>query len=228
MKTTATAIKSQLETMSGKTVTSAAPQSKLAMFVHAELKGGEAKRNFVMSIISSAIVQALKGNSRDIPEAIKFCAGKAKKARAFMAGFQAIANDLSPVKYEGKFDAATNAAARAEVVARSASLEFDFKAAYLSVMDEKPEPKAPKAKSATEGDATAEGDATTTTAAPVATINAERAVVDVAAAVDAVAAAMSSGLLDAAELQIIRMALMAHDEAIAAAATSTALETAAA
>lgn len=232
------AIASQLAAMSGKAVAPAAPQSRIARFINADIKGGEAKHDFIMSEIASAVVQALKGNQRDIPEAVKLCAGKSKKARSYQAGFQAIINDLKPEPYAGKYDSADNADVRERVTMRAATLNEAFEIAYLSVFHAPVEPKAPKAKKATEAtDAADAADDEAAPAAPAAMLEAEHVVVSIDESVAAVVRALDGGLLETNEIQAIRLALLAYDsrmidaqlaakEAAAAIATATATEAA--
>lgn len=205
---------SQLAIMSGAVATSA-PQSQLARFIAADLKGGESKHNFGMTIIAGAINQALKGNQRDIPEAVKLCQGKSKKARAYCAGFQAIINDLSPVKYAGKLDAPVNAAAREQIALRSQALEFAFEGAYLIVINEPAAPKAAKVAAKEPGDVVASVE-------PVMAVVADHVTVELGTSVDAVCRALDQALLEPGEVLALRLALEQFDNSAAGAASAAA------
>jgi hypothetical protein len=224
-----TAIKSQLAIMSG-TVPANAPQSQLARMVAADLKGGEVRHNFHMTIIAAAIVQALKGNSRDIPEAVKLCNGKSKKARAYLAGFQAVADDLSPVRYAGKLDAPENKAARDEIALRSQALEFAFESAFLTTLQAETAPKKMNKKEAAEDKELAVA-AYNALEEENTQLKAQLAapMVEIDTAVEAVCRAIDGGLLNADELMGLRLALLAHDnrtaDSAAAAAIANAAET---
>lgn len=197
-------IKSQLEVMAG-TVPSTAPQSHLARFIAGELKGGETKHDYAMSVVHTAIEQALKGNQRDIPEAVKLCTGKAIKAKAYQAGFHAIADSVKPLTYEGKLADAVNAPVRAQIADHGRAMACEFELAYLAVLQnakvEAAFNRAAKTKSAAKSAATGEGEET----APV--IGVDAVVVDIATSVEAVAQAIKAGLLDPVELALIRNAL---------------------
>ncbi len=184
-----------------------APQGQLARYVLADLKGGEVKHNYLMSVIATAIHEALKGNARDIKEAIALTQGKAKKARAYHAGFAAIA-DLAPVKYKGKLDAAENKAVREQIATTAQALEFAFEGAYLVVVNE---PTVPKAKKSDPAPAKVVTATTDENGAPAMTV--DTVVVDISQAVDAVADALKLGMVEPGELATIRAALLAYDDA---------------
>lgn len=196
------AIKSQLEVMAG-TVKTINPQSAIARFIYGELKGGEHKHDYTMSVIAAAIEQAYKGNVRDIPEAVALCTGKSAKARAYHAGFHAIAEMVAPVKYIGKLADAGNASVREDIAdkARAASCEFEL--AYLaSIQNGKVEAAFNrKAKAKT---APVVADAVTSDAPAMV---ADGVVVDIATSVDAVVLAMQAGLLSPDEMELLRVAL---------------------
>lgn len=210
MKVTPAPIKSQLVNAGANQ--KAAPSSQLAQFVVGDIKGGEAAHNYRMQVIAASIREALKGNSRALIEAATFTSGKSKKARAYAAGFAAVGVPAR-VQYAGKLDAPENEAARRAIMEQSASLEFEFEAAYLTVSTAPTEPKAPKAKAAT-SDASDTSD-TSDTPAPVA-LDVE--VMDVCGAA---ARAIAGGIATAAEIETIRAALAQYD---AERATLVALE----
>lgn len=122
-----------------------APTSQLALFVAGDIKGGEAAHNYRMTVVATAIREALKGNSRALVEATDLCKGKSKKARSYAAGFAAVGIPAR-VQYAGKLDAPENEAVRAQIAALCKSLEFDFESAFLTAFTAPVEPKAPKAK----------------------------------------------------------------------------------
>lgn len=211
------AIKSQLEALSGKVAT-AAPQSHLARFIAGELKGGETKHNYAMSVIHSAIEQALKGNQRDIPEATKLCVGKAVKARAYLAGFHVIADSVKPIAYTGKLADAANAPVRTLIADHARAMACEFEVAFLATIEnakvEAAFVRAAKAKAAPA--APAEGEEAAPVAAPVAMVDA--VIVDIATSVQAVVDALAAGLLEAGEMTAIANALALYNANALAAA----------
>lgn len=232
------AIKSQIAAMAGNVAT-LNPQSTVARLVHGELKGGEQKHNFIMSIISDAILQAYKGNQRDIPEAMKLCAGKAVKAKAFYAGFHAIADMVKPIPYAGKFDAANNADVRATIIAAAQHASVEFERAYLDVFAvakaEAADKKAAKAAETSAAASSAAAAGETVEGAMLAEHDAMRvdtAVVDIGATIAAVADAIRMGFLTLDELAQLHVAIAAYEtsdkyaEAIARAGAKTAIDTA--
>lgn len=209
-----TAIKSQLEAMTGK-VRTAAPQSALARFIFGDLKGGEHKHNYAMTVIRAAIEQAYKGNTRDIPEAVALCTGKSAKARAYQAGFHAIADMVAPVKYTGKLADADNASVRDAIASATTHAACEFELAYLATIEnikvEAAFNRKAKAKAAPAVDAPAVEASVEAVAAPVATVDA--VVVDIATSVEAVVKAMQAGLLSADEIDGIAAALTLYNMA---------------
>lgn len=207
-KAPSNAIKSQLEVMAGK-VPSVAPQSHLARFIAGEIKGGETKHDYAMTVIHGAIEQALKGNQRDIPEAVKLCTGKSVKSRAYLAGFHVIADSVKPHTYEGKLADAVNAPVRERIATEARSLACEFELAYLSTIEhakvESAFNRAAKVKAAAKVGATSEESTEAAPVTPVATVDA--VVVDIATSVDAVVQAIKTGMLDAVELAMLRNAL---------------------
>lgn len=208
-------MKSQLSALQGSPAV-AAPQSQLARFVFGEIKGGEARHDFAMSIIHGAVVQALKGNQRDIPEAVKFASGKSAKARAYFAGFHAIADSVKPVPYKGKLDAADNKAVRELIHTEGARIAADFELAYLAMLEQAKEERAAAraSKAATAPAAAAADDNASASASndtPVATVEAEHAVIDIDTALDAVTRALAARLLSTDEVMALRVALSSHD-----------------
>lgn len=205
------ALKSQIEMMTGKVVAHA-PQSAVARLIAGELKGGEVKHNYIMSVIASAIEQAYKGNTRDIPEAVKLCSGKAVKARAYCAGFHAIADMVAPIQYSGKLADAHNASVRADIADKSARAAAEFEKAYLmTFVDAKAAALDKKAeKAATEAKSVPAAEVAPLAVAPVATVDA--VVVNIDDSVNVVSNAIRMGVLDPVELALIRGALAAFDQ----------------
>lgn len=215
---------SQLAAMSGVVAaTKSAPVSQLAMFVHGDVKGGEAAHNFRMQTVAASIREALKGNSRALIEARTFAEGKAKKARAYAAGFDAVGVPAR-VQYVGKLDAPENEAARRTIMEQSASLEFAFESAFLTVFSAKAEPKASAPKLTAEDHAlAAEAYAALEEEnnALKAQIAAPALDAEVADVVGAAVRAIAAGLATTEEVESLRAALAQHD---AARATLAALE----
>lgn len=209
----AKALKSQLESLTGK-VPTAAPQSALARFIAGELKGGEVKHNFAMSVVRSAVEQAFKGNTRDIPEAIRLCQGKAVKAKAYAAGFHAIADMVEPVKYTGKLDSKENTPVREQIAQFTEASMLAFEKDYLDVFAmakaEAADKKAAKAAEAEAAKGSASAPAGEGETAPVLALTVD--VPDVAANIDIVTNAIRMGLLSVEELALVRGALAMFDE----------------
>lgn len=127
-------LKSQIESMTGTAASAPATraQSQVERYIAADLKGGEHKRGFMLSLITSTIREAYKGNNRDIIEALKLCDGKAVKARAYLAGFATI-KDISKAAYTGAWLAKENAPIRAQVETDTERLTLAFASAYDAV-----------------------------------------------------------------------------------------------
>jgi hypothetical protein len=219
-----TAIASQLQHAGANP--KAAPVGQLARMIAADLKGGAAKHEFAFSIISAAIYQAFKGNQRDIPEALALCSGKSAKARAYHAGFAAIADLVKPVTYTGKLDAAHNADVRADIASKANHATAEFERAMLcmqvQIKDEaasvraqnKAEKEASDASAASVADATSAGDDVPQS---ITIDDGSNANVEIGVAVDAVCDALATpGFLTVGEITLLRLALAAHDEAVAA------------
>lgn len=208
------ALKSQLEVMSGaaKTVN---PQSALARFVFGDLKGGEHKHNYAMSVVRSAIEQAYKGNTRDIPEAVALCTGKSVKAKAYQAGFHAIADMVAPVKYTGKLADADNASVRDVIASSTKHAACEFEIAYLATVEnakiEAAFNRKAKAKAPAAEPTPAANDETGATGAPAAAPVADGLMVDIPMAVESVIKAMQAGLLNADEIDAVAAALTLHN-----------------
>lgn len=202
------AIKSQLVALAG-AVKTINPQSAVARFIFGELKGGEHKHDYTMSVISAAIEQAYKGNTRDIPEAVALCTGKSVKARAYHAGFHAIADSVKPLTYAGKLADACNVNIRQNIADFSKRSACEFELAYLATIQNA------KVESAFNRKAKAKTAPVVADAAPVAApapaMVADGVVVDIATSVDAVVQAMQAGLLSSAEMEMLRVALAVVD-----------------
>lgn len=208
-------LKSQLESLTG-TVKSTSAQSALARFIVGDLKGGEFKHDFAMSMIRSAIEQAFKGNCRDIPEAMALCTGKSAKARAYHAGFHAIADMVKPLTYAGKLADACNVIIRQNIADFTNRAACEFEIAYLATA-ENIKVEAAFARKAKAKAKTAPALAVVA-AAPVAAPVADTITVDIPTSVDAVVQALAANLLSPTEVYSIRAALSMLEDAIAIAA----------
>ena len=170
-------LKSQIESMSG-AVATINPQGETARFLLAEVRGKDAAVAFRLTIIRTAIMEVLKGNPRNLKEAVQLAGqlGKGKKARAYAAGFLPLA-ELAPLGSRGHFvgmivdgeeetarvgkwlDGA-NAHLRAEAETIADAYTARFASAHATVMAEKAAPKAKKAPApVTTAEATAEATA---------------------------------------------------------------------
>lgn len=211
-----TAIKSQIAAMSGVTPATVAPQSQVARFVQADIKGGEAAHNFRMSIIAAAILESYKGNYRNMAEAAALTTGKSKKARAYKAGFEAV-GVIGKLAYTGKWDSADNKAVREQAHILSQAAEFAFESAFLTVMDA-PAERAASAKPTAKEQAAqlaeelAAAKAELAAHTPMVAQN-DSPMVDIGDAVEAVAEAVKQGVLQADEVLILRAALASYDAA---------------
>lgn len=133
--------------------TTAAPVHALARFVQGDIKGGAHAHAFRIDTIRTAIEQAYKGNTDALAEAAALSDGKAKKARAYHAGFAAVQSELlegainpaycmKRVPYMGKLSAPENKAARDLIEQGTARSVAAFFAAFDAVISVKPAPKA--------------------------------------------------------------------------------------
>lgn len=152
--TTQQPIGSQLKNLpSVNAPTTQAPVHALARFVQGDIKGGAHAHAFRVDTIAIAIEQAYKGNADAMTEASALADGKAKKARAYHAGFAAVQSELidgainpaycmKRVAYAGKLTAPENKQAR-ELIAQGTSRSVAaFFAAFDAVMAVKPVKKA--------------------------------------------------------------------------------------
>ena len=194
--------------------TTIAPQSAVARFVLADIKGGESAHNYRMSVIATAILEGYKGNPNNIKEAQTFSSGKSRKAKAYQAAFEALPL-VSKLPYVGKWDAACNATIRAEAAALCKAAEFAFESAFLTAtVNAKLEADATKATAAqAKADAPAESAEAQDDDMPEQPRVADGVAVDIGAAVEAVAMAVQQNMLEADEMLIIRAALAAYDAA---------------
>jgi hypothetical protein len=191
-------------------------QSQLARYIVADLKGGEANHAFRLSLVESAIREALKGNYNAIREAMEFAIGKSRKAAAYQAGFASIANaasafypdgwekgGIAKVAYTGKLDSASNSEARAAIDLQTGVMITAFESAYVAhdaqaAAEAKAKAAANKAKKLAEQPAAP---------APVS----DAVEMDIGDAVHAIAAALSSGALSVDEVTALRVAMSAYD-----------------
>lgn len=133
--------------------TTAAPVHALARFVQGDIKGGAHAHAYRIDTIRTAIEQAYKGNTDALAEAAALSDGKAKKARAYHAGFAAVQSELidgainpaycmKRVPYMGKLTAPENKGARELIEQGTARSVAAFFAAFDAIMAVKPVPKA--------------------------------------------------------------------------------------
>jgi hypothetical protein len=126
--------------------------SSFARFVLGDIKGGDAAHAYRKEIIATAIEQAYKGNYSPITEAATLTEGKAKKARAYAAGFAALGkvgdtDGIVKVSYIGSLNSHENKSAREEIANKTAASVSAFFAAFDVVMAEKGEKKTKKTES---------------------------------------------------------------------------------
>lgn len=136
---------SQLAIMAG-TVPAINPQGETARFLLADVRGKDAASAYRLSVIRTAVLELLKGNPRNLKEAIDLSAqlGKGKKARAYAAGFAPLL-DVQAIARTGKWMDSANADIRAHADAMADAYTVQFSSAYATVMAEKAAPKAKKA-----------------------------------------------------------------------------------
>jgi hypothetical protein len=183
-----------------------APQSEVARFVLADIKGGESAHNYRMAIVARAILEAYKGNPNNLTEAKTFSAGKSRKAKAYQAAFEALPT-ATKLPYVGKWDAAVNADIRAEATKLCAAAEFAFESAFLTAtVNAKLEADAVKAAKPAAEEAPAEEAEPKADPVMIADVQ-----VDIGAAVEAVAQAVQQGLLQADEMVMLRASLAVYD-----------------
>lgn len=119
--------------------------SLFAQFVQGDIKGGEHAHAYRTATIRSAIEQMFKGNYSPITEAAALTEGKAKKARAYHAGFATfgvVGTDTKKVDYIGALNSASNKSARDVIEQKTHAATVAFFGAYDAVMAEKAVPKA--------------------------------------------------------------------------------------
>lgn len=125
------------------TTTSKPLVSSFAQFVQGDIKGGAHAHAYRISIIRLAIEQAFKGNYTPIGEASTLTEGKAKKARAYHAGFATFGADgIKKVSYIGALNGNDNKAAREEIAAKTDAACNAFFVAFDAVIAEKAPAKA--------------------------------------------------------------------------------------
>lgn len=195
--------------------------STFARFVLGDIKGGEHAKAYRMETIRAAIEQMFKGNYSPITEAATLTEGKAKKARAYHAGFATfgvVGTDTKKVDYVGRLDAADNKGARDRIESLTEHHTATFFAAFDAVMAEKAVKKAPAetpapapAASTVAEEAATEQDADT--------LRAELAT-EQEDAVYKVVAMLKLGHLSADHINLIAAALAAHTAPVQELATA--------
>lgn len=134
------------------TVTAKPLVSVFAQFVQGDIKGGAAAHAFRTATLRTAIEQLFKGNYSPITEAATLTEGKAKKARAYHAGFATlgvVGTDTKKVDYVGALNSAANKAVRDVIEQQTHAATAAFFVAFDAVMAEKGEPKAKTAPAPT-------------------------------------------------------------------------------
>lgn len=198
-------------------------QSQFARFVVADLKGGEQAHAFRMSLVTSAVTEALKGNFNFIREAREHATGKSRKAAAYQAGFTAMlhaasqfypetldgtpytgpgAGGILKVPYTGKLDSKDNASARAAIDLQTGVIAAAFEQGYIA-HDTKAAAEA-KAKAA-------ERKAKKESAPAPAPVEPASVELDVGELVAAVASALAQGMVSGNEAIQLREALASYD-----------------
>lgn len=197
----------------------ATPQGDTALFVLADVRGKDAAVSYRLSVIRTAVLECMKGNPRNLKEAIATTAtlGTSAKAVGYAAGFAVLADVSAIERVAPKWMDAANAGIRTQADTLADALTQQFNSAYMAAV----EAKAAKAKQTRETNKAAKEAAAAALAAaqpapapaPAAEPAAEPAAVEVVVA-DVVAAAVNAinaGLLDSAELSALRAALAAAD-----------------
>lgn len=194
--------------------------SLFAQFVQGDIKGGAHAHAFRMATIRTAVEQMFKGNYSPIAEAAALTEGKAKKARAYHAGFATfgvVGTDTKKVDYVGKLDSVANKEVRAVIEQKTHAATAAFFVAYDAVMSEK---AAPKAKTAPAPAPAAE---TAPAPAPVAETADDlrhALAVEQDEAVAKVAALINMGALTGEQMDLIADAINARHAVLEAAAAA--------
>ena len=203
------------------TITKAPLVSLFAQFVQGDIKGGVHAHAFRTATIRSAVEQMFKGNYSPITEAATLTEGKAKKARAYAAGFATfgvVGTDVKKVDYMGKLDSATNKEVRAIIDQKTHAATEAFFVAFDAVMAEKatPKEKAPVAETAP---APAPAPAPVAELAPVASDEDKRHLqaVQLDEAVTSMANMIATGMLTGAQLDLLSDAMAQRDAILDAA-----------
>lgn len=206
-----TSPQSQLKGLTGQPV-AINPQGETARFMLGDIQGKEAATAFRLSMIHTAVLEVLKGNPRNLKEAVALAGqlGKGKKARAYAAGFAPLA-DVEALERVGKWMDSANAAVRTQADTLADAYTAQFASAHATVMAEKAAPKAKKATTPEQALASVKAveaakasiDANATDDAPVE--------MDIGELVDGVVSALQQGMLSAEEVTLLRAALAAID-----------------
>ncbi len=183
--------------------------SLFAQFVQGDIKGGTHAHAYRTATIRNALEQMFKGNYSPITEASSLTEGKAKKARAYHAGFATlgtIGTDSKKVDYKGKLDSADNKDVRAVIEQKTHAATVSFFVAFDAVMAEKAEPKAKTAPAPAV-------DAPAVDATPAPAVDAVRhnAAVELDNAVLAMVAMLNTGALTGEQLDALGDAVRAAE-----------------
>lgn len=181
-----------------------APESSFGQFVLGDIKGGSHAHEYRMTVVSAAIREALKGNSRAYLEAQAIATGNSKKAKSYFDGFAAVGLPAR-IAYTGKLSDPANKDIVQKIDEVTASLSADFECAFLTRFHAPAEPKAraKKGKSEPVADDSAASAAST----------GDSVTMDVSAVISAAATAVSTGAALAEEVELLRQALAAYDAA---------------
>lgn len=200
---------SQLAIMAG-AVATINPQGDTALFVRADVQGKEHAQAYRLHVISVAVLELLKGNPRNLKEAVALVAqlGKGKKARAYAAGFAVLA-DVAPLERTGKWMDAANADLRTQADTLTAAYVAQFASAHATVMAEKAAPKAKKEPAPAPAPVAAESSGDHADTIVIETEETES--MNVGDVVAAAVTAIQQGMLQSEELAALRAALSAYD-----------------
>lgn len=179
--------------------------SMFARFVQGDIKGGAHAHAFRVETIRNAIEQMFKGNYSPINEASALTEGKAKKSRAYHAGFATfgvIGTDTVKVSYIGALNSAGNVDKREEIANKTEQAANAFFAAFDIIMAEKAEPKAKKETAPVAETASEE-------TAPVVASETHNAAVSLDNAVQTMIAMLNTGALTGAQLEELADAVRA-------------------
>lgn len=189
----------------------AAPQSQFGQFVLGDMKGGSAAHEFRMTMVSAAIREALKGNSRALLEARDIATGKSKKALSYFDGFAAIGIPAR-IAYAGKLSDPSNKAVLDQIDAEASRLSTEFELAFLARFHVPAEPKAkPKKAKGKDAEQTEQTEQAEQAEQATSTDQLQSVELTVGEVIQAAANAITAGAALPAEVQMLREALALFD-----------------